>query len=169
MGISTRTKHKQRRTMTFSLAKIFAQCLAMSAVAQAYNRKYWQQVYNARKAAMVSGDEVLMGIRIQLLSIRELQRSARSTISRLSRMQTTCSILWLIMTIFTRPTDSFIHLSREVNTTTAKTTAKILISLDCQRTLTSVQNRLTYQPTPPLLVKISFSFAVNDRAVADGV
>merc|ERR1711879_165380 len=61
MGISTRTKHKQRRTMTFSLAKIFAQCLAMSAVAQAYNRKYWQQVYNARKAAMVSGDEVLMG------------------------------------------------------------------------------------------------------------
>merc|ERR1711879_185124 len=62
MGISTRTKHKQRRTMTFSLAKTFAQFLAMSAVAQAgYNRKYWQQVYNARKAAMVSGDEVLMG------------------------------------------------------------------------------------------------------------
>merc|ERR1711879_511677 len=60
--ISTRTKHKQRRTMTFSLAKTFAQFLAMSAVAQAgYNRKYWQQVYNARKAAMVSGDEVLMG------------------------------------------------------------------------------------------------------------
>merc|ERR1711879_823493 len=170
MGISTRTKHKQRRTMTFSLAKTFAQFLAMSAVAQAgYNRKYWQQVYNARKAAMVSGDEVLMGdsnsIIIDTRTAEEREEYDFEAIANANGMQ------YIVVDYDNfykadRFFHSFIQGSEYYN---SENDGQDIDIFGLPESLTSVQNRLTYQPTPPLLVKISLSFAVNDRVVADGV
>merc|ERR1711879_1011071 len=92
-----------------SLAKIAIQMLALSATVRAYNRQYWRQVYDARKQAVLTADELMNLAPGIIIDTRTPRRGKSTTLSQL-QWPTTCSISWWIMIISTRPIDSFTRL-----------------------------------------------------------